>query len=65
MCGVMLRKSLRRARAHVRVRLRVRASYEARVTFETGPAQISVDYVFSDNELLVTEFSVLSGALSR
>lgn len=42
-----------------------RASYEARVTFETGPAQISVDYVLSDNELLVTEFSVLSGALSR
>jgi hypothetical protein len=43
----------------------VRASYEARVTFETGPAEISVDYVLSDNELLVTEFSVLSGALSR
>ena len=42
-----------------------RASYEARVTFETGPAQISVDYVLSDNELLVTEFSVLSDALSR
>jgi hypothetical protein len=42
-----------------------RASYEALVTFETGPAEISIDYVLSDNEWLVTEFSVLAGALSR
>lgn len=44
---------------------KTRASYEALVTFETGPAEISIDYVLSDNEWLVTEFSVLADALSR